>query len=107
MVDMVSFPSLEDLREYVHYRLCRHADLITEAPLIEEQVQRKGQPCGISFVLIGPNSIRLSAIWDRIEDRLIFYDERFEKFDSMQIEGPDRGVLISQESERQTYETDG
>ena len=96
-LNMVEFPSIEDLRDYLLYRLCRQADLVFEAPLAEEPIFRNGRKCGISFVLFGPLKIRLSAIWDLDAGKLLLYDENMKKFDvvEIQVDGVSEKVVAS------------
>lgn len=73
--------SLEELREYVHRTLCRRENLLQDqSPLDESPLYRGGQRCGIQFVVHGPRSVRLSAIWASDLNVIYLYDTRGERF---------------------------
>jgi hypothetical protein len=73
--------TMDALRRYVHEQLCRHENLVADQfalqmiPLI-----RKGQLCGMQFLLQGPRSVRLGAVWAADHNYLYLYDARGERF---------------------------
>ncbi len=79
----VCLPSLTDLRHYVHETLCRHENLVPDQfQLQETPLHRLGTRCGLQFLLRGPRSVRLGAVWAYEHQLLYFYDacgERFRK----------------------------
>lgn len=73
--------SLDELRDYVHRTLCRHENLLQDqSPLGESPLVRGGKSCGIQYIVQGPRSVRLSAIWASDVNMLYFYDTRGERF---------------------------
>lgn len=85
---MVQLPTFEELKQFVRSVLCQRADLDSLTPILETTLFRKGQPCGIEYTLLGARSVRLSAIWETLEDRLLFYDQNLERFQVTAVKGP-------------------
>ena len=86
---MLELSRFDDLRKYVHQTLCAHADLEDSTPLWEGDIVRGGIPLGIEFQLLAPRSVRLSAIWEAIENRILFYDAEMQRFRTTAVRGPD------------------
>lgn len=60
---------------------CVHENLLPErAELTESPLLRGDRVCGAQFVLHGPRSLRLTAIWDADRGRVLCYDARGERF---------------------------
>lgn len=73
--------TLGELRDYVHQNLCRHENLVAEQFKLQEiPLLRKGQPCGLQFVLHGPRQVRLGAVWAADQNHVFYYDARGERF---------------------------
>ena len=69
-----SFATFEELRGFVADTLGKIESLKAEHfPLTEDLLFRSGQPCGIYFCLHGPRQVRLSAVWETVENRILFY----------------------------------
>ncbi|WP_145257693.1 hypothetical protein [Planctomycetes bacterium Pan216] len=51
-------------------------------------MSRSNRPCGIEYTLLAPRSVRLSAIWEAESDRILFYDQNLERFQTNAITGP-------------------
>jgi hypothetical protein len=47
---------------------------------MESPLLRGDRVCGVQFVLHGPRSLRLTAIWDAARGRVLGYDARGERF---------------------------
>ena len=86
---MIQLPTFEELRRFVLDILCARADLDNSSPLMESTIFRQGQPCGIEYLLFGPRSVRLSAIWEGPTQRILFYDHNLERFQVTSVKGPD------------------
>lgn len=68
---------LDDLREYIHHKLCECENLLREQFIMTEmQLTRRGRDCGLQFSLQGPRSVRLGAIWASDHNVIYFYDAR-------------------------------
>lgn len=73
--------TLDDLRRYVHDTLCRHENLVAEQFALQVvTLTRVGQRCGLQFILRGPRSVRLGAVWAAEHNQIYFYDARGERF---------------------------
>ncbi len=69
-----SFATLEELRQYVAETLGKLESLrYDQFPLTEDLLFRSGQPCAVYFCLHGPRQVRLSAVWETDENRILFY----------------------------------
>jgi len=72
---VLSLPTLDELRSYVHRALCEKNALDpTQTPLRQKMIQRRGKPCGLFFEAAGPRLMRTYAIWVGEENRILFYD---------------------------------
>lgn len=81
--------TMDALRSYVHERLCRHENLVADQFALEmTALTRKGTLCGLQFLLRGPRSVRLGAVWASDHNLLYFYDARGERFDKEQLPSP-------------------
>ena len=83
--------SLDDLRQYVREVLCRRDQLDEGAFRITEQVlMRRNRPCGVQFCLHGPRAMTFFAIWDALQNIILFYSSSGERFCTVRLlEAPD------------------
>lgn len=80
--------TMDALRRYVHERLCRHENLVADQFALEvTPLTRKGTLCGLQFLLRGPRSVRLGAVWASDHNQLYLYDARGERFHKEQLSG--------------------
>lgn len=78
--------SLEDLRNFIHIALCQKENLLEHHfPMTELELKRNGQHCGSQFILHGPRSVKLSAVWDRQQNEVLFYDALGRRFARIRI----------------------
>ncbi len=81
--------TLDDLRSYVHSTLCSHENLVAEQFALQMiPLTRLGSHCGMQFLLRGPRSVRLGAVWASEHNQLYFYDARGERFRKEAIPQP-------------------
>ena len=67
--------SLDDLRTFIHDKLCEKENLLAELFTTTEcPLTRRGRICGLQFSLFGPRSLRLGAIWDSDHNTIYYYD---------------------------------
>ena len=95
MKEVVSLPTLHELRRHVHERLCRPDQLDPlQAPLQQAVITRRGRPCGLFFQVQGPRLLRNFAVWAGEEDRILFYNSSGERIAETRLsEAPDpRGL---------------
>ena len=72
--------NLNELRQFVHRRLCELNDFEVGAfELVERMLVRCGVFCGIYFCLYGPRSVRLTAIWETDQNTVLFYNATGER----------------------------
>ena len=73
--------SMEVLRQYIHTTLCDKEQLLEEQSLLVElPLFRGGQLCGMQFTLLGPRSVKLSAVWAADKNVIFLYDTRGERY---------------------------
>jgi hypothetical protein len=94
---MVHVPTFDDLRDFVLRVLCSHADLDFDTPLMESTLYRRGLPCGIEYLLLGPRTVRLSAIWEGFSQRILFYDQDLERFRITPVHGPPADGIVDRD----------
>ena len=70
-----SISSFRDLKLFVYDTLCRDHELLVNAfPTTEMVLKRKNDSsCGVMFCLHGPRAVKFSAIWERDNNRILFY----------------------------------
>lgn len=80
--------SVDALQRYVHERLCRHENLVEDQFALDvTPLTRRGVLCGLQFLLRGPRSVRLGAVWASDQNLLFLYDARGERFHKEQLAG--------------------
>jgi hypothetical protein len=47
----------------------------------------------MEYLLFGPRSVRLSAIWEGTTQRVLFYDQDLQRFQVTRVQGPDPTLL--------------
>lgn len=83
---MSSVRSLNDLRDFVHQELCRFENLLAEQfQLTESRIFRHGELCGLQFMLQGPRSVRLNAVWAADKNDLYLYNARGERCAKLKV----------------------
>jgi hypothetical protein len=81
MAEVEAIRSLDDLRAFVHKKLCDRENILQEQfGLRETSLKRCGRLCGMQFLLQGPRSVRLEAIWVADHNTVYFYDARGARF---------------------------
>lgn len=83
---MLTTPSeiktLDELRDYIHVALCRKENLLEHHfPMTELELKRSGSRCGYQYILHGPRSVKLSAVWDQASNEILLYDVVGRRFD--------------------------
>ena len=95
MDEVLSLPTLEELRQHVRTVLCEQNQLDRDtAPLWQSVIVRPGRTCGLFFEVQGPRRTRSYAIWAGEESRLLFYDSQGRVFARARLsEAPDPARL--------------
>ena len=93
-----AFTTVEQLRSYVHVTLCEHDALeLTNAPLSQSPITRRGRVCGLFFQVRGPRSVKLYAVWAGEENRILFYDSTGIRYAEARLsEAPDPAGVIEE-----------
>lgn len=70
-----SISSLSELRNFVFRTMAKDHDLLLGAFPTSETVLRSanGSDCGVLFSLFGPRTVRITAIWEKKSNRVLFY----------------------------------
>jgi hypothetical protein len=78
--------SLEQLRVFVHVALCRKENLLEHHfPMSELELRQNGQRCGYQFVLHGPRSVKLAAVWASASNEVLLYDATGKRFGRIRL----------------------
>jgi hypothetical protein len=89
--DAQRLQNLCEIRRYVTQTLCQKDQLESGFfPVVERVLDRGGTPCGVYFCLLGPRSLRLTAIWDARGGTILFYGSRGERFLTTRLIDPPR-----------------
>lgn len=86
-----SIESLADLKFFVYQTLCRDHELLMNAFPTTETVLKRGnsQSCGIMFCLHGPRAVKFSAIWEKQNNRVLFYGPSGKRYMQVELQGAD------------------
>lgn len=78
--------SLEQLRLFVHVALCRKENLLEHHfPMTELELRQNGSRCGVQFVLHGPRSVKLTAVWSSASNEVLLYDATGNRFGRIRL----------------------
>lgn len=82
----LSLEDLQQLRNFVHQKLCHLNELELGVFTFTERVlQQSNSPCGVFFCLHGPRSVKLIAIWDRRKNTILFYSSSGERVETIRL----------------------
>ena len=85
-VSLSEIRTFEQLRHFVHVHLCRRENLLEyQFPMTELEIQQGGRRCGVQFLLHGPRSVRLAAVWAESVNEMLFYDATGHRFNRIQL----------------------
>ena len=92
----LALPSLDQLRQHVHQRLCQHDQLDAgHTPLHQTVINRAGKPCGLFFQAQGPRMLKTYAVWAARERRVLFYASDGSRFGETRLsKAPDLRELV-------------
>jgi hypothetical protein len=78
--------SLDELRNFVHVILCRKENLLeNHFPMTELELLQNGRRCGLQFVLHGPRSVKLAAVWAASSNEVLLYDATGRRFGRIRL----------------------
>jgi len=86
--------SMADLKYFVYQTLCRDHELLLNAfPTTETLLKRNNDDCcGVMFCLHGPRATKFSAIWEKDNNRVLFYGPTGKRY--MLVELHDAGIAL-------------
>ncbi|MDR0870399.1 MAG: hypothetical protein LBN39_06360 [Planctomycetaceae bacterium] len=63
------------LKCFVYQKICQDYDLLMDSfPTAETLLKRSGELCcGVMFCLHGPRAVKFTAIWEKEQNRVLFY----------------------------------
>lgn len=78
--------TLDQLRDFVHVALCRRENLLEfHFPMSELELTQNGSRCGYQFLLHGPRSVKLSAVWAEPKNEILLYDATGKRFSRIRL----------------------
>jgi len=79
--------SIADLKYFVYRTLCHDHDLLLNAFPTSEMVLKKSDDkcCGIMFCLHGPRAVKFSAIWEKENNRVLFYGPTGKRYSQVDL----------------------
>ncbi|MDR1384797.1 MAG: hypothetical protein LBJ67_13265 [Planctomycetaceae bacterium] len=79
--------TFSDLRFWVYEMLCEHHELLMNSfPTSETLIKRSGQDaCGVMFCLYGPRAVRITAIWEKEKNRVLFYGPTGKRYHQIEL----------------------
>ena len=78
--------SLEQLRHFIHITLCRKENLLEHHfAMTELELLQNGRRCGLQFVLHGPRSVKLAAVWAVSSNEVLLYDATGNRFGRIRL----------------------
>ncbi|MDR1960505.1 MAG: hypothetical protein LBQ54_15955 [Planctomycetaceae bacterium] len=80
--------SFSDLRFFVYKTLCEHHELLANAfPTTETLLKRGGRDtCGVMFCLHGPRAVKMTAIWEKDNNRVLFYGPTGKRYQQVELQ---------------------
>jgi len=79
--------SMADLKYFVYQTLCRDHELLLNAFPTSETLLRKSNDdcCGVMFCLHGPRAVKFSAIWEKENNRVLFYGPTGKRYQQVDL----------------------
>jgi len=77
-----SITTVEDLQQYVYRTLCADHELLSDAfPKSTIPIRRSnGEICGLMYCVSGPRTVEFTAIWEKKDNRIFFYDPNGKRY---------------------------
>ena len=86
-IECLEIYNLEQLKEFVTHTLCQQNDFeVGVFQITEKLIKKSGRICGIYFCLHGPRSVKLTAVWETINNSILFYGSTGERFKKTVLE---------------------
>jgi len=86
--------SFHDLKLFIYDTLCRDHELLMNAFPTSEMLLKRGKDCscGVLFCLHGPRAVKISAIWERENNRVLFYGPTGKRY--LQVDLPEQEIAM-------------
>ena len=83
--------TMADLKYFVYQTLCRDHELLMNAfPTTETILKRNADDsCGMMFCLHGPRAVKFSAIWEKDNNRILFYGPSGKRYLQVELTSTD------------------
>jgi len=80
--------TLDDLQCFVYRTICNDHELLPNVFPTSENIIRKpnGRGCGMMFCLHGPRKIKITAIWEKDQNRIFFYGPSGNRYQQIELE---------------------
>ncbi|MGI6402274.1 MAG: hypothetical protein ACOX0A_09260 [Thermoguttaceae bacterium] len=86
--DTTVINTMDELKEYVYSALCADNDLLADAfPTTSTPLRTHGELCGMIFCVHGPRRVDFSAIWEKKNNRIMFYKPNGERYRLVKLAG--------------------
>lgn len=78
--------TVDELKVFIHHSLCDRENLLADQFQTQVfELSRQGTSCGLQFLLQGPRSVKLSAIWASQQNMVYFYDAKGERYGKVRL----------------------
>ncbi len=76
----------DDIKDFIHAQLCQKENLVLgQFNLSATPLEKRGQFCGMQYVLHGPRSVKLGAVWARDVNVIYLYNAAGERYEKIQL----------------------
>ena len=76
----------DDVSQFIHETLCEKENLVVgQFKLSETPLSKRGKLCGIQYLLHGPRSVKLGAVWACDSNTIYLYDAAGERYNKVQL----------------------
>ena len=76
----------DDVSQFIHEQLCEKENLVVgQFELSETPLTKRGSLCGIQYLLHGPRSVKLGAVWACDTNMIYLYDAAGERYNKIQL----------------------
>jgi hypothetical protein len=75
-----------DVSQFIHEQLCEKENLVIgQFTLSETPLTKRDNLCGIQYLLHGPRSVKLGAVWACDTNVIYLYDATGERYQKVQL----------------------
>lgn len=90
----LAISSYSELKSFVYETLCHDHELLCNAFPTSESILKRGkqESCGMLFCLHGPRAVKFSAIWERANNRILFYGPSGKRYHQIELKEADISI---------------